>query len=150
MILKIGKTNDNTMKVNKSFSEVIAENVTIEPTSIVNKLNPVFIVAYDSRYLNANYVYCSELDRYYFCIPSVNTGGRVVLTCTIDYLSGVDLSNCPITVLRNGGIGAPTEIPDNKLPVKPSAENIKQVVVENDAFNNLLNAYPNVIQITGG
>lgn len=135
MLLTIGKTTDHNMKVNKTFSEKIAENVNIEPTSIVNKLNPVFVVANDSRYLDANYVYCSDLDRYYFCVPSVNTGGRVVLTCTIDYLSGIDLSQCPITVLRNGD--KPTKIPDNKFPILPNDETITQTV----AVNNDLSPY---------
>ena len=147
MVLKIGKTTDNNMKVNKSFSEVIAENVNIEPTSIVNKLNPVFVVTYNSRYLDANYVYCSDIDRYYFCVPSVNTGGRVVLTCTIDYLSGVDLSECSITVLRNGN--KPTNIPDNKFPVIPNDETITQTVaVNNDLSPN--HEYCYVLTCIGG
>lgn len=147
MVLKIGKTTDNNMKVNKTFSETIDENVNIEPTSIVNKLNPVFVVAYDSRYLDANYVYCSGLDRFYFCIPSVNTGGRVVLTCTIDYLSGVDLSECPITVLRNGD--KPTNIPDNKFPIIPNDETITQTVaVNNDLSPN--HEYCYVLTCIGG
>lgn len=133
MLLTIGKTTDNNMKLNKTFSERIAENVSIEPTSIVNKLNPVFIVAYDSRYLDADYVYCSDLDRYYFCAPSVNTGGRVVLTCTIDYLSGIDLSDCPITVVRNGA--KPTVIPDNKFPIIPNDETITQTVAVNNELS---------------
>lgn len=133
MLLTIGKTTDNNMKVNKTFSEIIAKNVSIEPTSIVNKLNPVFVVANDSRYLDADYVYCSDLDRYYFCVPSVNTGGRVVLTCTIDYLSGIDLSDCQITVLRNGP--KPTVIPDNKFPIIPNDETIAQTVAVNNELS---------------
>lgn len=149
MLLTIGKTTDNNMKVNKTFSEKFAENVSIEPTSIVNKLNPVFVVAYDSRYLDANYVYCSDLDRYYFCVPSVNTGGRVVLTCSIDYLSGVDLSECPITVVRNGGIGKPTKITDTKLPVLTGEQELKQTIASNNALGTAM-THRYVITVIGG
>lgn len=147
--IDIGITNDRNNKYNKTVA-YIAIDVPINTMSTINQLSPVFIINRDDRLIGANYVNATFLGRKYFCTISIDTAQRMVLTCNVDYVSSFDLSGCDITVLRNGGIGAPTEIPDSKLPVKPSSENIKQVVVENDAFNNLLNAYPIVIQITGG
>ena len=144
----VGNNNDNTNKVNKV--NTVLKTKEINPKEIQNLINPTFVVDYDSDILNCNYVTTDFTDYHYFINSiSINTGGRMVLNCTIDPLSGFDFSNCPITVVRNGGIGEPTKIPDNKLPVKPSTENLYQVPVSNDEFKQLL-TYPYVIQVIGG
>lgn len=144
----VGNNSDNIHKANKA--NTVVKTKEINPKEIQNLINPVFIVDYDNDIINCNYVTTDFNDYHYFINSiSINTGGRMVLNCTIDPLSGFDFSGCPITVVRNGGIGAPTKTPDTKLPVKPSSEDIKQIAVENGEFKALLN-YPYVLQVIGG
>lgn len=138
--IDIGYTTDNTYKVNKSVT-YIAQGVSIHPLSTVNQLNPVFVIDYDSRFLNVNYVRATFLGRKYMCTVSVDTAQKMYLSCSVDYLSSFDLSNCDITVTRNEGIGAPTLIPDNKLPVLPNTVDMQYITVNNDLLNENANYY---------
>jgi hypothetical protein len=150
--IDIGYTTDNTYKVNKTVS-YIAPDVTIHPLSTVNQLSPVFVVDYDSRFLNANYVRANFLGRKYMCTVSVDTAQKMYLSCSVDYLSSFALGNCPITVTRNGGIGAPTEIPDSKLPVIPNRKNIDSITVFNSSISSFANdprALNYVVTTVGG
>lgn len=150
--IDIGYTTDNTYKVNKTVS-YIAQGVSMHPLSIVNQLSPVFVIDYDSRFLNANYIRATFLGRLYYCTVSVDTAQKMYLTCSVDYLSSFALGNCPITVTRNGGIGAPTEIPDNKLPVIPNRKNIDSITVFNSNISDFANdprALNYVVTTVGG
>lgn len=153
--INIGTTTENVDKVNKSPVWYTGGGETaypfiIKPTSIINNLNPVFIIDYNSALLDCNYVSCETLGRKYFITHiGVDTAQTMRIECAVDVLSSWDLSGCPVTVVRNGGIGSPTKIPDSKLPVKPSTENIKQIPVENSEFKQLL-TYPYVLQVIGG
>ena len=133
--IKIGKTGDNAFKVNKTYTELSPQaGVTIHPTSTIDQIRPEFIIDYNSAYLTANYVEAAFLGRKYFCTVKVDTGTRMILTCEVDYLSSFDLSECPVTVVRNGGLGAPTKIQDTKFPVLPSTETVQQVAIAHEAF----------------
>ncbi len=150
--IDIGYTTDNTYKVNKTVS-YIAQGVSIHPLSTVNQLSPVFVLDYDSRFLTANYVRANFLGRKYMCTVSVDTAQKMYLSCSVDYLSSFALGNCPITVTRNGGIGAPTEIPDSKLPVIPNRKNIDSITVFNSNISDFANdprALNYVITTVGG
>lgn len=151
--IDIGYTTDNTYKVNKTVS-YIAQGVTIHPLSTVSQLSPVFVIDYDSRFLNANYVRATFLGRLYYCTVSVDTAQKMYLSCSVDYLSSFGLSNCPITVTRNGGIGAPTEIPDNKLPVIPNRKKIDSITTFSPDINSVFINDPRslnyVVTVVGG
>lgn len=151
--IDIGYTTDNTYKVNKTVS-YIAPDVSIHPLSTVNQLSPVFVIDYDSRFLNANYVRATFLGRLYYCTVSVDTARKMYLSCSVDYLSSFNLKNCPITVTRNGGIGAPTEIPDNKLPVIPNRKKIDSITTFspdiNSVFINDPRSHNYVVTVVGG
>lgn len=133
MTIKIGYTTDNPLKVGKSVTW-INSSVYISPLSTISQLAPVFVIDYNSLYLNANYVECTDLSRSYFCTVSVDTAGRMVLSCNVDVLQRSDLGNCKITVTRNGGIGKPTKIPDSKYPVIPNIENTMPTIAFSDYF----------------
>lgn len=138
--IDVGYTTDNAYKVDKSYTSLLSEgeSVSISPLSTINQLNPTFIIDYDSRLLSANYVVATFLGRKYF-IPSgvsIDTAGRMVLACRVDPLSSFDLSNCHVTVTRNGGIGAPTKIPDNKLPVLPNVVDVKSTIANVPIFTD--------------
>lgn len=128
--IDIANTTANPDKYNKSNdTTIIQSGVSISPLSTINQLTPVFVVDYDSRFLNANYIIAPFLGRKYFATVSVDTAGRLVIQCSVDYISSFNLSKCPITVTRNGGIGKPTEIPDNKLPIIPNRKKIDSITV---------------------
>lgn len=154
MAINIGTITENVDQVNKSpvwytGGGETAYSFIIKPTSIINQLNPVFIIDYNSALLNCNYVSCETMGRKYFAKIAVDTAQTMRIECEVDVVSSWNLSGCPITVVRNGGIGSPSKIPDSKLPIKPSTENIKQIPVENAEFKQLVD-YPYVLQVIGG
>lgn len=142
---KYNKTNDTT---------IIQSGVSISPLSTIAQLTPVFVVDYDSRFLNATYIIVPFLGRKYFATVSVDTAGRMVIQCKVDYISSFNLSNCPITVTRNGGIGKPTEIPDNKLPIIPNRKKIDSITVFSPDINttwiNDTRSLNYVVTVVGG
>lgn len=134
MTITLYTYNGEPLAVDKPGKTAIGTAITIDPLSTIDILNPVFVISYDSTALSCNYVVCTELGRAYFAIPSLDTAGRIVLTCTVDYMSSFDLSSCPLNVVRNGGIAAPTMIPDTKLPINPNAKDIIKTSLNNNIF----------------
>lgn len=153
--IDIANTTANPDKYNKTNeTTVIQPNVHISPLSTINQLTPIFVVDYDSRFLNANYIIATFLGRKYFATVSVDTAGRMVIQCKVDYISSFNLSNCPITVTRNGGIGKPTEIPDNKMPIIPNRKKIDSITVFSPDINttwiNDTRSLNYVVTVVGG
>lgn len=134
--IHIGTTSDNVMKVNKTYIESSPTGgVEIDPTSRIDIIKPEFIINYNSNYLTCNYVEAPFLGgRKYFAKIAVENGKRMIITCTVDFLSSFDIRNCPLTVVRNGGLGVPTKIQDSKFPVLPNTETVKQVPIAHTAF----------------
>lgn len=126
--------NGEPLAIDKSGKTAIGTAITIDPLSTIDLLNPVFVISYDSSALGCKYVVCSDLGRAYFATPSLDTAGRIILTCSVDYMSSFNLSSCPLNVVRNGGIGAPTMIPDTKLPINPNAKDIIKTSLNNNIF----------------
>ena len=147
--IDIGYTTETGKKVNRSFN-VIQSNVSISPLSVINQLHPVFVVDYNALYLGANYISSSFLGRKYFCTVSVDTAGRCVFDCSVDHLAH-NFGNCDITVTRNGGIGKPTYIPDNKLPILPNKESITSTTASNNYFTDgLTEQYCYLVTVING
>lgn len=102
------------------------------PTEKINMISPEFVVDYNAAYLNCNYLYCSDFDRYYFVSnPRFDSGGRLVLPCQLDIRMTANLSirGTSATVTRSESIGNPTQIPDKMLPVNPSKKQITSIVL---------------------
>lgn len=148
--IKLGYTTENSLSVNKSYTQVTPSGgVEIAPTSTIDQIKPIFVIAYNSNYININYCEAPFLGRKYFAKVNYDNGQRMTIECEVDYLSSFDLSECDITAVRNGGIGAPTKIQDNKYPVIPNEETIDQVPVSNSQFTaNGTGCY--VLQVIGG
>lgn len=145
--IDIGYTTDNVSKVGKAVT-TIQSGVSIHPLSVLQQHSPVFIIDYDSRFLNANYVTADFLGRKYFCTVSVDTAQSMALSCTVDVLSSFDLSSCPIMVTRCGGLGAPTDYPDSKYPILPNKKDITSIVRANNALN--VNSGVYILTVIGG
>lgn len=148
--IKLGNTTENSMSVDKTYTEVTPTGgVEIAPTSTIDQLKPVFVIEYNSNYININYCEAPFLGRKYFAVVKYDSGNRMTVECEVDYLSSFDLSECDITAVRNGGISAPTKIQDNKYPVIPNEEDIDQVPISNSEFTaNGTGCY--VLQVIGG
>lgn len=125
MNLTLYKTSNQDNVVNK-----VLENIkTVSSITAYDKIdiiNPTFILSYDASLLTCNYLYCNELARYYYTKPSLDTGGRLVLTCSVDPLMSFkdDIYNAEATILRSESIGRPTMIPDSQLPIIPNQSDI--------------------------
>lgn len=145
--IDIAYTTENNLIVNKSYTTILS-GVQINPLSTISQENPVFVIDYNAAFLNANYVICSALGRKYFATVSTDTAGRMILTCSCDYLSSFNLSNCPIQVTRNGGIGKPTKYPDTKLPIYPNIKDITSITRSNSILTANGGAY--VLTVIGG
>lgn len=150
--INIGTTSDDIRKYNKNVDWILSgevpREISIAATSTVDILEPVFIVDYDTAYLTCNYVHCSAFGLSYFCRVSENTAKRIVLTCTVDPLS-VNVDNCNINVIRNGGIGAPTKIQDTKLPILTGEQELMQTVAVNNSLSSAASECY-VITVIGG
>ena len=145
--IDIAYTTENNLKVNKAYT-TIQSGVQIHPTSTISQENPVFVIDYDTRFLSANYVICTALGRKYNALITTDTAGRMIVTCTSDYLSSFNLSNCPIQVTRNGGIGKPTDYPDTKYPIIPNQKDITSIVRSNNILNANSDTY--ILTVIGG
>ena len=128
--IKIGNITEDPLVAVKSPSW-IDQAVPLLPTSALDQRSPVFVIDYQDSYLGANYIECPKLGRKYFIQnKTVDIGKKIVFSCIVDPLSSFDLSSCMISVLRNEGIGAPTQYIDSKLPVYPSKKNISSIVMQ--------------------
>lgn len=131
-----------------------SQPVSVMPTSIINDESPVFELAYNSSYLNANYVYCSSFDRYYYVNERrVNTAGRIELVCYIDvrqsFSNSIKATEC--TVIRSEAIATPTRIHDNKLPVNPTSKIVTSIVLpETTQTFDTDASYSYVLTVVGG
>ena len=145
--IDIGYTTDNNLKVNKSVTW-LQQGVSISPLSVINQLSPVFVIDRNDTFLSANYVKCTYLNRKYFATVSVDTANRMIISCKVDHLSSFDLSACPITVTRNGGIGHPTDYPDSQYPIKPNQKSITSIVKSNSILS--VNGGSYILTVIGG
>lgn len=123
MTVTFYKVTDDPKKIDKDTSVRIGQTAahTLDPTAIVDLLNPVIVIDYNKEFLNANYCYINTFDRYYWCSFGVNTAGRTVVECKIDYLKSfaASIKNCPATIVR-AELSSPTYVPDNELPIDPN------------------------------
>lgn len=108
---------------------LIASDILIRPTNALDMLQPVFVISYDASYISANYIYCTEFNRYYFVSDvQVEIGKRIIFPCKVDALSSwiTQLRSCQCTVIRSEKVGI-TAVPDAKLPIDPNARDYKAV-----------------------
>lgn len=135
MTIDLYACNADRRKLDKSanLTAITGENgLSCRPTAQVNMINPEFEIDYSSAYLNCNYLYCRDFDRWYYVDnPRFNTAGRLVLPCTIDrrMTARNSITSCEATILRAESLGNPTKIPDSKLPVNPNKKQITSIVI---------------------
>ena len=120
MTITFYTTTDPPKKLMKTLT-TIGTSKALAPTGQVDQLNPVILTDYSDSFVNANYCYIDTFHRYYFITTAVNTAGRLVVSCHVDYLmswaSGIRL--CPATIVR-AQLSSPTYTIDKKLPIDSS------------------------------
>lgn len=144
----------NTLNANNEHPKTLTllKTATVTATKDISVLAPVFLVNKDNTLLNCNYIKIVDFNKYYFCdLPILKTGGLLQFNCSIDAVEThfTELKNCKCVVVRNGGIGKPTIIKDNMLPVDTVHYTLQSV-----KFPVSLGCNPNdenfVIQTLGG
>lgn len=140
MTLNLYNTSDDTRVMDKTVT--LIKSVTAKPSENVSILSPVFILDYDvftdTTLLTANYLYCTELLRYYYITDiQILTGGRVRISCSVDVLKTYSdsIKNCDCVVTRSESVGKPSEIPDNNLPVDPNIMTVESIVFSHSPFD---------------
>lgn len=133
MTLNLYTQSDDKRVVNKTLTAV-ASGVSITPTKGFNILKPIIIINYNSAYLGANYFYISDLNKYYYISDmEIEIGKCITITGEIDVRKSFQSAypNIVATVIRSESVGAPTQIPDNKLPIDPNKEDILSIKITN-------------------
>ena len=130
---------------------------TVEATPFeeLSIITPKLIVTYNSNYINCNYIEIPLFNRFYYVEDKIiNVGNRIIFNCKVDVLKSFkdDIKNANIVVVRNEGIGKPTEINDNQLPISPNKKTVEQVpVTDYNITNSRLNSTGiYVLQCIGG
>lgn len=98
-------------------------SASLAPTEGVTVENPTFIVDYNPLYIDYNYLFCDTFKRYYYITDKiVEPGKKIELICSVDPLMSFrrQFLNSTACITRSESIGAPTEIPDDRLPIDPN------------------------------
>lgn len=93
---------------------------TLNPTVNMDIVHPVFILTYHSGMEICNYLYCSELSRYYFAQPTLCIGNTIRYDCTVDVLNSFPIGNINCTIRRTAKYTKPTYVKDDLLPYSPN------------------------------
>lgn len=122
-------TTDDPLVVTKTTSTVAT--VTAKPYENCSIGSPRIIINHAASLEAVNYMYISDWGRYYFVEPPVVIpGGEILISGNVDVLTSFDaaIRSCPATVIRSESIGAPTMIPDSKLPINPNKKELLTAV----------------------
>lgn len=118
-------TKDDPRKIQKTMQPIVTD-VVCSVYGICSVITPTILLKYYADIINANYMYISDLDRWYLISDhKLNSGKQLYITGIIDVLQtySFQILQCNATCIRNGGIGRPSYVPDSSLPLYQSAEN---------------------------
>ncbi len=122
-------TTDDPLVVTKTTTTIAT--VTGKPYENCSIGSPRVIINYAATLQAVNYMYIADFGRYYFVEPPVVIpGGEILISGNVDVLMSFDaaIRSCPATVIRSESVGAPTMIPDNKLPINPNKKELLTAV----------------------
>lgn len=127
MTITVYTCSDDFRVMDKTLTQVATlTNVEIYGSCSVS--TPVLKLANASSQLpQFNYVYIPNFGRYYHVTDiEADSGGMIYVHCSVDvrYTFREGIRNCPCIVLRNEGIGHPTMIVDQQLPIEQGRERI--------------------------
>ena len=151
MTVTLYKTSDDRRVVTKALTS-IASNITIIPKEQLDILTPRIRLAWNSAYLAANYMYISDLGRYYFISDMLlNTGHNIDIIGNVDVLMSyaAQIRALDATIIRSESVGAPTMYPDDKLPIIPNKKSVISVVMPNSLDLNPVNSANYILTVRG-
>ena len=137
MIVNLYRCSDDRRVVSKTLTP-IATNVSIIPKEQLDILMPRIRLAWNSSYLNANYMQIQDLGRYYYISDMIlNIGHNIDIIGNVDVLKSYDAQIRAITatIIRSESVGSPTPIPDSQLPIDPNREDIVSILFDRDPLN---------------
>lgn len=137
MIVNLYRCSDDRRVVSKTLTP-IATNVSIIPKEQFNVLTPRIRLAWNSSYLNANYMQIPDLGRYYYISDMIlNIGHNIDIIGNVDVLKTYDAQIRAITatIIRSESVGTPTPIPDSQLPIDPNREDIVSILFDRDPLS---------------
>lgn len=102
--IQIGNFSCDKRVLDKTFyiSDMVSYNCDIYESCDV--MYPSFILRYNARIFNCNYVYVSEWNRYYYITDiRLNPSGKMIITCREDVLMSNKsaIRNLDVNVIRN-------------------------------------------------
>lgn len=125
--------SDDPRKAEKTLSSGILVT-SIVPTEACDILNPTFILNYNSSYTTCNYIVVgAPFNRSYFITDmKIDIGKKIEISCSVDVLQTYwdSIKECVACVTRNEGIGKPTYVPDDKLPLDSNQRELKTCLLE--------------------
>lgn len=151
MTVTLYQTSDDRRVVTKTLTS-IASNITIIPKEQLDILTPRIRLAWNSAYLAANYMYISDLGRYYFISDMLlNTGHNIDIIGNVDVLMSyaAQIRALDATIIRSESVGAPTMYPDDKLPIIPNKKNVTSIVMPNSLHLNPVNSVNYILTVRG-
>lgn len=150
--------SDDNRTINKNL--VTGATISAElydPTSVIR---PFLRVDYNANYLNYNYMYIADFNRYYF-IKNITTdsGGALIIEGTVDVLMSyrTQINNLNAIAVRlpnkdQPGSWRSSYIPDSKLPMN-MGRSVKCIEFEGTDFNidtAGVGSYNFVLNVAGG
>lgn len=128
------KTISPNEKITKELTDSI--QTTCEIIDMTNILTPKIIV--NSEYINYNYIYLSDLNRYYFITDIVISNNYIILSLSIDvlYTYRSNILNSEFFVERSTNFH-PTDIPDNIITSNRVIQ--ASISISDDIITNNLN-----------
>lgn len=133
-------TADDPKKLQKTLTP-IALGIKIVPTQTINLLQPTITINYSDEYLQANYIYFSLFERYYYINDiSVNIGKSITFLCTIDVLHtyAEQLKSCTVAVVRSESAGV-NYTDDPQLPIDPKRTFVQGITFPNSPLTESTN-----------
>lgn len=117
MLINLFINSSQNNVVDKNLA-LLADEINAQPYSTVTILSPILIIDYNDTYVNCNYIYIKDFNRYYYCTVSVTTGQTMILTCYVDVLTSfkVELLKARCLILRTVKANF-TLIPDTQYPL---------------------------------
>lgn len=120
---------DDPRVLDKTFTTI--STVSAQPTENCSLIAPTITIAYNSSLIGVTHFYVAEWGKYFFVTSlSVSPGAKTMISGSVDFLTTYndDIRNCMATVVRSESVGAPTMIPDTKLPINPNKKELKTAV----------------------
>lgn len=130
MQIEIGINTEDDRVLDKNFTPTsILQNVQFSGEASV--VSPVFKITNDFANVNVNYLFCPELDRYYFVRDIKFVGHFAFLHCFVDVLNSnkSELFDCEVNVSRS--FSEPNKyLNDTQIAVTPYKNTTKHVFPE--------------------